>query len=65
MFVDSASYLQHPYGTRDKSAAASFAVVKRFIAEMRVARAFRNNNSAEYMSHSFVKYFNNLGIRRK
>ena len=36
MFVDSASRLQCPYVTRDKSAAAILAVVKRFIADMRV-----------------------------
>ena len=34
MFVDSASRLQRPYGTRDKTAAAIFGVVKRFIADM-------------------------------
>ena len=34
MFVDSTSRLQRPYGTRDKSAAAVLAVVKRFIADM-------------------------------
>ena len=36
MFVDSASRLQRPYGTRDKSAAAILAVVKRLIAAMGV-----------------------------
>ena len=34
IFLDSASHLQRPYGTRDKSAAAILAVVKRFIADM-------------------------------
>ena len=34
MFVDSASRLQRPYGTRDKTAAAVLAVVKHFIADM-------------------------------
>ena len=35
MFVNSASRLQRPYGTRDKNAVAILAVVKRFIADMR------------------------------
>ena len=65
MFVDSASRLQRPYGTRDKSAAALLAVVKRFIADMGVPRAFRSDNGAEYTNHSFVEYCNNLGIRRE
>ena len=65
MFVDSASRLQRPYGTRDKSAAAILAVVKRFIADMEVPRALRSDNGAEYTNHSFVEYCNNLGIRRE
>ena len=65
MFVDSASRLQRPYGTRDKTAAAILAVVKRFIADMGVPRAFRSDNEAEYTNHSFVEYCNNLGIRRE
>ena len=64
MFVDSASRLQRPYGTRDKRAAAILAVVKRFIADMEVPRAFRSDDGAEYTNHSFVEYCNNLGIRR-
>ena len=65
MFVDSASRLQRPYGTRDKSAATILAVVKRFIADMGVPRAFRSDNGAEYTNRSFVEYCNNLGIRRE
>ena len=65
MLVDSASRLQRPYGTRDKSAAAILAVVKRFIADMGVPQAFRSDNGAEYTNHSFVEYCNNLGIRRE
>ena len=65
MFVDSASRLQRPYGTRDKTVAAIFAVVKRFIADMGVPRAFRSDNGAEYINHSFVEYCNNLGVRRE
>ena len=65
MLVDSASRLQRPYGTRDKSAAAILAVVKRFIADMGVPRAFRSDNGAEYTNHSFVEYCNNIGIRRE
>ena len=47
MFVDSTSRLQCPYGTRDKRAAAILAVVKRFIADMGVPRAFRSDNGEE------------------
>ena len=65
MFVDSASHLQRPYGTRDKTAAAILAVVKRFIADMGVPRAFRSDNGREYTNHSFVEFCNNLGIRRE
>ena len=65
MFVDSASRLQRPYRTRDKSAAAILAVVNRFIADIGVPRALRSDNGAEYTNHSFVEYCNNLGIRRE
>ena len=41
MFVDSASRLQRPYGTRDKSASAILGVVQRFVTDMGVPRAFR------------------------
>ena len=40
MFVDSVFRLQRLCGTRDKSAAATLAVVKRFIADMGISRAF-------------------------
>ena len=65
IFVDSASRLQRPYGTRDKSAAAILAVVKRFLADMGVPRAFRSDNGAEYTNHSFMEYCNSLGIRQE
>ena len=65
MFVDGASHPQRPYGTRDKSAAAILAIVKRFIADMGVPRAFRSHNGAEYTNHSFVEYCNTLGILRE
>ena len=65
MFVDSASRFQRPYGTGDMSEAAILGVVKRFIADMGVPRAFRSDNGAEYTNYSFVEYCNNLGIRRE
>ena len=65
MFVDSASRLKRPYGTHDKSAAAILVVVKRFIADKGVPRAFRRDNGAEDTNHSFVEYCNNLWIRRE
>ena len=65
MFVDSASRLQRPYGTRDKSASAILGVVKRFVADMGVPRAFRTDNGAKYTNSTFVDYRNGLGIRRE
>ena len=47
MFVDSASRLQRPHGVRKKSAATIFSVVKRFVVDMRVPRAFRTDNGSE------------------
>ena len=63
--VDSASRFQHPYGTRNKSASAILGVVKRFVAEMGVPRAFRTNNGAEYSNSTFVNYCNGLQICRE
>ena len=65
MFVDSASRLQRPYGVRGKSAAAILSVVKRFVADMRVPRAFRIDNVTEYSNSMFVDFCNALGIRRE
>ena len=65
MFVDSASRFQHPYGTRDKSASAILGVVQRFVADMRVPRAFRTDSGAEYTNSTFVEYSNSLRIRRE
>ena len=48
MFVNSASHFQHPCGARDKSTFAIHGVVKRFVADMGVPRAFRAENGAEY-----------------
>ena len=61
IFVDSASRLHRPYNNRDNSTAAILAVVKRFIADMGVPRAFRSDNRAEYTNHSFVEYCNTSG----
>ena len=65
MFVDSASRLQRPYGEREKSAAAILSVVKRFVADMGVPRAFRTDNGTEYSNSMFVDFCNGLGIRRE
>ena len=48
MFVDSVSRLQRAYGVRKKSAAAILSIVKRFVADMGVPRAFRTDNDTEY-----------------
>ena len=65
MFVASALRLQRPYGVREKSAAAILSVVKRFVAEMGVPRAFRTENGTEYSNSMFVDFCNGLGIRRE
>ena len=65
MFVDSASHFQHPYGTRDKNAPVILGVVKRFVADMGIPRAFRTDNGAEYTNSTFVDYCNGLGILRE
>ena len=65
MFVDSASRLQWPYGVRKKSATAVLSVVKRFVADMGIPRAFRTDNGTEYSNSMFVDFCNSLGIRRE
>ena len=65
MFVDSASRFQRPYGTRDKSASAILGVVQRFVADMRVPRAFRTDNGTEYINLAFGEYCNSPQIRRE
>ena len=50
---------------REKSAAAIVSVVKRFVADMEVPRAFRTDNGTEYSNSLFVNFCNNLGIRRE
>ena len=64
MFVDSASRFQRPYGTRDRSASAILGVA-RFVADMRVPRAFQTDNGAEYTNSTFVEYCNSLRIHRE
>ena len=65
MLVDSASRLQRPYGVREKSAAAVFSVVKRFVADMGVPRAFCTDNGTEYSNSMCVDFCNGLGVRRE
>ena len=65
MFFDSASRLQRAYGVREKSAAAILSVVKRFVADMGVSRAFRTDNGTEHSNSMFVDFCNGLGIRRE
>ena len=65
MFIDSASYLQRPYGVREKSAADILSVVKRFVANIGVPRAFRTDSGIEYSNSIFVDFCNDLGIRRE
>ena len=56
MFVDSASSLQRPYGTRDKSASAILGVVQRFVADMGVPPAFRTHNGTKHTNSAFMEY---------
>ena len=63
MFVDSASRLQRPYGAREKSTDAIFSVVKRFVADMGVTRAFCTDSSIEYSNSMFVDFCNGLRTR--
>ena len=56
MFVDSASRLQRPYGVREKSTVTIRSVVKRFVADMGVPRAFRTDNGTEYSNSIFVDF---------
>ena len=65
MFVDSASRLQRTHGAREKSAAAILSVVKRFVADLGVPRAFRTDKGTEYPNSMFVDFCNGLGIRRE
>ena len=46
MFMDSASRVRRPYGAQDKSASAILGVVKYFVVDMGVPRAFRTDNGA-------------------
>ena len=64
MLVFGASSLQLPYGGREKSGAAIFYVVKRFVAGMGVPRAFRTDSDTEYSNSMFMDFCNVLGIRR-
>ena len=65
VFVGSASRFQRPYETRNRSASAILGPVQRFVADMRVLRAFRTDNGAEYTNSTFVVYCNSLRIRRQ
>lgn len=53
-FLNSDSRLQRPYGTREKSASAILTVVKRFVADTGVLRAFHTDNGIEYSKGLFV-----------
>ena len=65
MFVDSDSCRQRPYGTRERSAADIFSVVKRVVVEMRVPRAFRTDKNTEYSNSIFVDVYNDLENRNE
>ena len=60
VFVYSASRLQRPYGTRGKSTPVILGVVKRFVADMEVSRAFRTDNDVEYTNRTFTEYCDGL-----
>ena len=56
MFLDSAFRLQRPYDSRDKSAPVIGAVVKRFMVDMEVPRAFRTDNGSQCTYWIFAEY---------
>lgn len=63
MFLDSASRLQRPYGTREKSASVILAVVNRLVANMGISRTFRADSGTEYSNELFVDFRSNHSIR--
>ena len=65
ILVGGASRLQRPYGTRDTSAPAIFAVVKRFVVEMGVLGAFLADHGSEYNNRTFTEYCDGVGIHRE
>ena len=62
MLVDSASRLQWLYGPCEKSAAVILAVVKRFVPDMGVSRAFQADKSTEYSNSIFVDFCTTTGL---
>ena len=65
VFVDSTSYLQRPCGTQGKNTPVIVAIVKRFVVDMEVHRAFRTENDSKYINRTFAEYYDGLGIRRE
>ena len=63
MFVDSASRLPCPCGTREKSTFTILGVVKSFVADMGIPRAGRTDSGAEYTNSTFVDQCNDIEIR--
>ena len=63
ILVDSVSRLQRPYGVGEKSAATILSVVKCFVADMGVQRAFRTDNGTDNSNSMFVDFCNGLEIR--
>ena len=63
ILVDSVSRLQRPYGVGEKSAATILSVVKCFVADMGVQRAFRTDNGTDNSNSMFVVFCNGLEIR--
>ena len=64
-FMDSASRLQQPCGTRDNSAPAILAGSKRFVEDVRAPRAFRTKYGSEDTDRIFSEYCSGFGIRRE
>ena len=63
--VDSASRLQRPYDSCEKRADAIVSVVKRFVADKGVSRAFRIGNGTECSNSMFVDFCNGVRVRRE
>ena len=64
MFVESASRLQRLDDEHDKNTTAILAVVKRFVPDIGVLRAFQTGNGTEYSNSMLVDFCTGLGTSR-
>ena len=65
LFIDSASRLPCPCGTRDKCVSTILGVVESFVADVGIPCAIRTDSGAEYTNSMFADQCNGLGIRHE